>query len=98
MKTELSKIAKNLEQGAITDQEALNLLLGLLWVSGGFFLVQERKPEKSGEYDVITKSGRLIKANFYKGDKIGLDRWSCNYEDHKLNEGVMAWGYPINYR
>jgi hypothetical protein len=20
------------------------------------------------------------------------------YEDHRLNEGVMAWGYPINYR
>ena len=67
-------------------------------VSGSFFLVQERKPEKSGEYDIITKRGRLIKANFTKGDKIGLDRWVCKYEDHRLNEGVMAWGFPVNYR
>ena len=98
MKTELSKIAQDLEQGTITDQEARKLLLGLLGVSGSFFLVQERKPDESGEYDIITKSGRLIKANFTKGDKIGLDRWACKYEDHRLNEGVMAWGYPINYR
>ena len=67
-------------------------------VSGSFFLVQERKPEISGEYDIITKRGRLIKAKFVKGDKIGLDRWSCNMEDHRLNEGVMAWGFPVNYR
>lgn len=67
-------------------------------VSGSFFLVQERKPENSGEYDIITKRGRLIKANFTKGDKIGLDRWVCKYEDHRLNEGVMAWGFPVNYR
>jgi hypothetical protein len=67
-------------------------------VSGSFFLVQERKPEKSGEYDIITKRGRLIKAKFIKGDKIGLDRWSCNTEEHRLNESVMAWGFPVNYR
>jgi hypothetical protein len=34
MKTELSKIAQDLEQGTITDKEARNLLLGLLGVSG----------------------------------------------------------------
>lgn len=33
MKTELSKIAKDLEQGTITDNEARSLLLGLLGVS-----------------------------------------------------------------
>lgn len=33
MKTELSKIAQDLEQGTITDNEARNLLLGLLIVS-----------------------------------------------------------------
>ena len=32
MKTELSKIAQDLEQGTITDQEARTLLLGLLGV------------------------------------------------------------------
>ena len=34
MKTELSKITQDLEQGAITDQEARKLLLGLLGVGG----------------------------------------------------------------
>lgn len=34
MKTELSKIAQDLEQGIITDNEARTLLLSLLGVSG----------------------------------------------------------------
>jgi hypothetical protein len=34
MKTELSKISQDLEQGTITDQEARKLLLGLLGVGG----------------------------------------------------------------
>jgi hypothetical protein len=34
MKTELSKIAHDLEQGTITDKEARKLLLGLLGVGG----------------------------------------------------------------
>ena len=34
MKTELSKIAQDLEQGTITDKEARTLLLGLLSVGG----------------------------------------------------------------
>lgn len=34
MKTELSKIAQDLEQGTIIDQEARTLLLGLLGVGG----------------------------------------------------------------
>ena len=93
MKTELNKIALDLEQGNISGNEARNLLLVLLGVSGSFYLVQERKPYESGEYDIITKRGRLIKATFTKGDKIGLDRWVCKYEDHRLNEGVLAWGF-----
>lgn len=34
MKTELSKISQDLEQGTITDKEARKLLLGLLGVGG----------------------------------------------------------------
>ena len=34
MKTELSKIAQDLEQGTITDKEARKLLFGLLGVGG----------------------------------------------------------------
>ena len=41
MKTELSKIAQDLEQGTITDQEARTLLLGLLGVSGRKFFSVE---------------------------------------------------------
>ena len=37
MKTELSKIAQDLEQGTITDKEARKLLLGLLGVSNRSF-------------------------------------------------------------
>jgi hypothetical protein len=37
MKTELSKIAQDLEQGTINDNEARTLLLGLLSVSKRFY-------------------------------------------------------------
>lgn len=36
MKNEIIKIAKDLEQGTITDKEARTLLLGLFGVSGSF--------------------------------------------------------------
>jgi len=41
MKTEISKIAQDLEQGTITDNEARTLLLGLLGVSNSVFIVCE---------------------------------------------------------
>ena len=41
MKTELSKIAQDLEQGTITENEARTLLLGLLGVSNSVFIVCE---------------------------------------------------------
>jgi len=41
MKTELSKIAKDLEQGRIDETEAQDLLLGLLSVSKSVFVVCE---------------------------------------------------------
>lgn len=41
MKTELLKIAQDLEQGTITDNEARTLLLGLLGVSNSVFIVCE---------------------------------------------------------
>lgn len=50
MKTELSKIAKDLEQGTITDNEARNLLLGLLSVSKSVCHCDERdRVEEDGE-------------------------------------------------
>jgi len=41
MKTELLKIAKDLEQGTITENEAQTLLLGLLGVGESVFVVCE---------------------------------------------------------
>ena len=41
MKTELSKIAQDLEQGRIDETEAQDLLLGLLGVSKSVFAVCE---------------------------------------------------------
>lgn len=43
MKTELSKIAQDLEQGTITDNEARTLLLGLSNVSGSLPTDEEIK-------------------------------------------------------
>ena len=40
MKTEISKIAQDLEQGTITEHEAQPLLLGLLSVSKRFSFVE----------------------------------------------------------
>lgn len=43
MKTELSKIAQDLEQGTIDETEAQDLLLGLLGVSKSVFYVKIRR-------------------------------------------------------
>ena len=57
MKTELSKIAQDLEQGTITENEARTLLLGLLGVSvrsSGttvHFLLSENGEEQSVHFD-----------------------------------------------
>ena len=45
MKTELSKIAQDLEQGNITENEAQTLLLGLLGVSKRFSEMEEAGKE-----------------------------------------------------
>jgi len=41
MKEQMLKIAKDLEQGTITETEAQNLLLGLFGVSGRFYSDKE---------------------------------------------------------
>ena len=41
MKEQMLKIAKDLEQGTITETEAQNLLLGLFGVSGRFYSDEE---------------------------------------------------------
>lgn len=56
MKTELSKIAKDLEQGTITENEARSLLLGLLGVSKRFKV----DPNK-----VIKTEPKMVKRSFF---------------------------------
>jgi hypothetical protein len=46
MKEQMLKIAKDLEQGTITETEAQNLLLGLFGVSGRFYSDEEIKQMK----------------------------------------------------
>ena len=57
MKTELSKITQDLEQGTITDSEARNLLLGLLGVSVSF---------DSFEFDMFDNGVKNILCDKYK--------------------------------
>ena len=44
MKSQLSKIAQDLEQGTITENEARTLLLGLFGVSGSWVYVNKETP------------------------------------------------------
>ena len=46
MKEQMLKIAKDLEQGTITESEAQNLLLGLFGVSGRFYSDEEIRKMK----------------------------------------------------
>ncbi len=59
MKKELSKIAQDLEQGTITDNEARTLLLGLLGVSGSFILVSEQEPPNNTELLAKSPTGTV---------------------------------------
>lgn len=57
MKTELSKIAQDLEKGTITELEAETLLLGLLGVSGSLTMKVEQMefiPEEPYLSDIIS--------------------------------------------
>ena len=60
MKTELSKIAQDLEQGTITEDEARNLLLGLLGVSKSFAegvkvkIIANTRGHNFDEGDIVT--------------------------------------------
>ena len=57
MKTELSKIAQDLEQGTINEKEVRTLLLGLLGVSVSF---------DSFEFDVFDNDVKNILCDKYK--------------------------------
>ena len=67
MKTELSKIAQDLEQGKITEHEAQTLLLGLLSVSKRFSFVEIENILRKPKLVLIRKNLKniLVEANGY---------------------------------
>jgi hypothetical protein len=68
MKTELSKIAQDLEQGTITDKEARTLLLGLLGLSGSLTMRVEQMefiPEEPFLSDVISLTDECMSSGTY---------------------------------
>ncbi len=69
MKEQILKIAKDLEQGTITETEAQNLLLGLLIVGGSFSHFEDIEGNKyhlnghyceKGEISFIFSDGKLL--------------------------------------
>jgi hypothetical protein len=82
MKKELSKIAQDLEQGTITDNEARNLLLGLLGVSQRTFTSTCTEVENMAvEIDQFINQHELAKPMTYS-------RKLREYLANKLNEYV----------
>jgi hypothetical protein len=60
-------------------------------VSGCFFLLTEIKPPKTDSYEVITNRGRVVECRYE--NFLGNDIWETKYENHNLNEKVIAWRF-----
>ena len=74
-----------------TLTQADNSALHKTDVSGCFFLLSEMKPPQTGDYEVITNRGRIVECK-YK-NLLGNDTWETKYENHNLNEKVVAWRF-----
>lgn len=99
MKTELSKIAKDLEKGMITEIEAKNLLLGLLSVSHCDF-----KTIKVGEYIKCTKlypqSKKYTVGKTYQIIKERNNKWYGTQIALRDDHNKLTWinrGHGISY-
>ena len=60
-------------------------------VNGCFYLQSEKTPADSGEYEVITNRGRVIKIKYKVFEDNGI--WECEYGKHEINESVVAWRF-----
>ena len=60
-------------------------------VSDCFYLQSEKTPADSGEYEVITNRGRVIKIKYKIFGDNGI--WECEYGKHEINESVVAWRF-----
>lgn len=56
-----------------------------------FYLQSEKTPDNSGEYEVITNRGRVIKIKYKLFEDNGI--WECEYSKHEINESVVAWRF-----
>ena len=65
--------------------------LNIAGVSGCFYLQSEKTPDNSGEYEVITNRGRVIKIKYKLFEGNGI--WECEYGKHEINESVVAWRF-----
>jgi len=73
----------------LNTEETANSDLGA--VSGCFFLLTEVKPPKTDNYEVITNRGRVVECRY--DNFLGNDIWETKYENHNLNEKVVAWRF-----
>lgn len=71
--------------------EELNQPSCLGAVSSCFFLLTEIKPPKTDSYEVITNRGRVVECRYE--NFLGNDIWETKYENHNLNEKVVAWRF-----
>jgi hypothetical protein len=65
--------------------------LGIGAVTCCFFLLTEVKPPKTDSYEVITNRGRVVECRYE--NFLGNDIWETKYENHNLNEKVVAWRF-----
>jgi hypothetical protein len=79
----------NLTTNASNEAESPAFLVGA--VSGCFFLLTEIKPPKTDSYEVITNRGRVVECRYE--NFLGNDIWETKYENHNLNEKVVAWRF-----
>ncbi len=90
MKTELSKIAKDLEQGTITETEAQNLLLGLFSVSHCDF-----KTVKVGDYikciKLYPQSKKYTVGKMYQIIKERNDNWCGEQIAIRDDHNKLTW-------
>ena len=99
LRTEFTKETKtrfNTEWLAYNDyvdwlEQRLVKLLTIPPVSGCFYLQSEKTPADSGEYEVITNRGRVIKIKYKIFEDNGI--WECEYGKHEINESVVAWRF-----
>ena len=85
----IKQIKTNKMEKTLKNNETAQFGIGA--VSGCFYLQSEKLPDNSGEYEVITNKGRVIKIKYKLFEDNGI--WECEYGEHEINESVVAWRF-----